>query len=410
MARVKLTKAVVDALEVPKTGQAFVWDSELQGFAVRITPTGVKSWIVQMMVRGAQKRRMTIGQCSRVPLDQARVEARRLLAHADLGRDVAQERKEAKKVKPEANPTMADFAERWLDEVVARRNRPGTVKLRRLLVKNHITPHIGTKRIADLTRKDIEDLHHEVTKQYPVAANRAVSTLSAILATAMRWGLLSSNPALNVDRNAEEGRERYLTPEEIKALATALDESPAQDSADVVRLLLLTGARVGEVLAMRWEQLNLEAGVWTKPAATTKQNKTHRVPLSPPAVAVLTKRQQAAKKKADLRDERRSKLDRGPEKGNPWVFPGEGKDGHMTAIRCFWEAVCKRSGIKGARVHDLRHTFASLLVSSGESLPVVGALLGHTQAKTTSRYAHLLDDPLRAATARVAAIAERGKL
>jgi integrase len=410
MARVKLTKAVIEALQAPAKGQAFIWDSEMKGFAVRITPTGVKSWIVQMRVRGGKERRMTVGLCSKLPLDRARIEARKLLAHADLGRDVGKERKDARRIMPEANPTMANFAERWLDEVVARRNRPGTVKLRRLLVKNHITPHIGTKRIADLTRKDIEDLHHEVTKQYPVAANRAVSTLSAILATAMRWGLLVSNPALNVDRNAEEGRERYLTPEEIKVLAKALDESPAQDSADVVRLLLLTGARVGEVLSMRWEQLNLEAGLWIKPAATTKQNKTHRVPLSPPAVAVLTKRQQAAKKKADLRDERRSKLDRRPEKGNPWVFPGEGKDGHMTAIRCFWEAVCKRSGIKGARVHDLRHTFASLLVSSGESLPVVGALLGHTQAKTTSRYAHLLDDPLRAATARVAEIAERGRL
>ncbi|MBF0169036.1 MAG: tyrosine-type recombinase/integrase [Alphaproteobacteria bacterium] len=409
MARVRLSKAIVDELETPSEGQVFTWDAEVKGFAVRVTSKGAKSWIVQMKVRGGKERRMTVGLCSKLPLDRARVEARKLLAHADLGRDVGKERKDARRIMPEANPTMADFAERWLDEVVERRNRPGTVKLRRLLVKNHITPHIGTKRLTELTRKDIEDLHHEVTKQYPVAANRAVSTLSAILATAMRWGLLASNPALNVDRNAEEGRERYLTPEEIKGLAKALDESPAQDSADVVRLLLLTGARVGEVLAMRWEQLNLEVGVWTKPAATTKQNKTHRVPLSPPAVLVLTKRQQAARKKADERL-RRNTLDRRPEKGNPWVFPGEGKDGHMTAIRCFWEAVCKRSGIKGARVHDLRHTFASLLVSSGESLPVVGALLGHTQAKTTSRYAHLLDDPLRAATNRVAEIAESGKL
>jgi len=377
-----------------------VWDSVLPGFAVRLTAAGGKAWVVQTKVRGGKERRITIGSCAKVPLDKARVEASKLIAHADLGRDVAQERQEARQVKPEANPTLADFADRWLEEVVARRNRPGTVKIRRLLVKNHIKPHIGARRLAEITRKDIEDLHHAVSVKYPVAANRAVSTLSAILATAVRWGMLDRNPALGVDRNAEEGRERYLTPEEIKALSVALDESPAQDSADVVRLLLLTGARVGEVLAMRWEQLDLGAGVWTKPAATTKQNKTHRVPLSPPAVAVLTKRKEAAKEAA--KKVKRPKLDRPAEEGNPWVFPGEGKDGHMTSIRVFWGAVCKRAKIKGARIHDLRHTFASLLVSAGESLPIVGALLGHTQAKTTSRYAHLLDDPLRAAVAKIA--------
>lgn len=401
MARVRLTKAVVENLPAPAKGQAFVWDSEIAGFAVRVTPTGAKSWIVQTRVRGGKERRMTVGLCSKVPLDKARDEARKLIAHADLGRDVAQERKDARQVKPDANPTMAEFAERWLEEVVARRNRASTLKLRRLLVKNHVTPHIGTKRITEIARKDIEDLHHAVSVKYPVAANRAVATVSAILATAVHWGLLERNCALGVHRNAEEGRERYLTLQEVKALSLALDESPAQDSADVVRLLLLTGARVGEVVAMRWEHLELDAGVWTKPAATTKQNKLHRVPLSVPAVAVLRKRLEASRR---ARPGRASKLDRAAQEGNPWVFPGDGRDGHMTTIRSFWAAVCKRAGIQGARVHDLRHTFASLLVSAGESLPIVGALLGHTQAKTTSRYAHLLDDPLRAAAERVAAI------
>lgn len=403
MARIRLSKKLVDELSSPEKGQAFVWDADVPGFGVRLTPSGAKAWFVQFRVRGGKERRMVVGRCDRVPLDKARIEARKILAAADLGRDPAEERREAREVKPETNPTLEDFADRWLEEVVARRNRPGTVKIRRLLVKNHIKPHIGDRRLAEITRKDIEDLHHAVSEQYPVAANRAVSTLSAILATAVRWGMLDRNPALGVHRNAEEGRERYLTPDEIKALGVALDQSPAQDSADVVRLLLLTGARVGEVLAMRWEQLDLDAGVWTKPAATTKQNKTHRVPLSSPAVAVLRKRLESAKKA--VKRPRTSKLSRGAQEGIPWVFPGDGKDGHMTSVRVFWAAVCKRAKIKGARIHDLRHTFASLLVSSGESLPVIGALLGHTQAKTTSRYAHLVDGALRRATERVAEIA-----
>lgn len=392
MARVRLTKTLVDELQPPEKGQAFVWDSEVPGFAVRATPSGAKAWIVQMRVRGGKERRMTIGFCNKVPLDKARQEARKVLATADLGRDPAQERKEAREVKPDLNPTLSEFATRWLDEVAGRRNRAGTLKNRRLLLKNHILPVLGEKRLADIRRKDIEDMHHRISQSFPVAANRAVSLCSAIFSTAERWGMLTENAATKIERNMEEGRERYLTSDEITRLHTGLDQSQAQDSADVVRLLLLTGARVGEVLAMQWAHLDLTIGLWVKPAATTKQNRIHRVPLSPAAVTVLAKRQSAQQAK-----QRKGEL-------LPWVFPGDGANGHMTTIRTFWSAVCRRAGIEGVRVHDVRHTFASLLVSSGESLPVVGALLGHTQAKTTSRYAHLQDEALRKAAARVANI------
>lgn len=391
MSRVRLTKTLVDEMAAPEKGQSFIWDTDVPGLAVRLTPTGAKAWVVQMRVRGGKERRMTIGYCNKVPLDMARKEARKVIATADLGRDPAQERKEAREVKPDTNPLFGEFAERWLTEVAGRRNRAGTLKNRRLLLKNHILPILAQKRLTDIQRRDIEDLHHRVSQKFPVAANRAVSLCSAIFSAAERWGMLTENPATKIERNSEEGRERYLTPEEIGRLQQALDQSQAQDSADVVRLLLLTGARVGEVLAMQWEHLNLDAGVWVKPAATTKQNKLHRVPLSAEAVAVLGKRRQ---QQVDAR--RRATAPAG------WVFPGDGANGHMTTIRTFWAAVCRRAGIEGVRVHDVRHTFASLLVSSGESLPVVGALLGHTQAKTTSRYAHLLDSALRGAADRVA--------
>ena len=143
----------------------------------------------------------------------------------------------------------------------------------------------------------------------------------------------------------------------------------------------LTGARRGEVLAATWDQFDLDLGVWTKPGATTKQKTEHRIPLSAPARQLI------------------AELPRDSE----YLFPGRGSS-HRVEIKYAWAAVCKKAGIKGARIHDLRHTYASLLASSGLSLPVIGALLGHTQAQTTLRYAHLLDDPLRKATETVGAI------
>lgn len=392
MARIKITKTLVDGLEAPESGQAFVWDSMLPGFGVRITSKGGKSWIVQMRVRGGKERRMTVGRCAKVPLDKARTAAKELLASADLGHDPMQQRKDARNVNLDLNPLFLDFADRWLEEVVKPRNREGTYKHRHLLVQNHIAPRIGQLRLQEITRKHIEDLHSQVSVDYPVAANRVVSLCSAVFAVAVRWGLLEKNPAVQIERNPEHGRERYLTSDEISRILYDLARTEAQDSADVVRLLLLTGARVGEVLSMTWDQVDLDQGIWTKPASSTKQNRLHRVPLSGPALEVLAKRKNNREKQ---------------KRKSQWVFPGSGKNGHMTTIRTFWSAVCRRSNVQGARIHDLRHTFASLLVSSGESLPVIGALLGHTQAKTTARYAHLLDDPLKQAMDKVAALTSK---
>ncbi|MEI7606613.1 MAG: integrase arm-type DNA-binding domain-containing protein, partial [Rhodospirillaceae bacterium] len=169
MARVRLTKTLVDDLQTPEKGQVFVWDSEVPGFAVRTTPSGAKAWIVQMRVRGGKERRMTIGFCHKVPLDKARQEARKVLATADLGRDPAQERKEAREVKPDMNPTFAEFSTRWLAEVAERRNRAGTLKNRRLLLKNHVLPSLGEKPLADIGRKDIEDMCAGRSKAPPLA-------------------------------------------------------------------------------------------------------------------------------------------------------------------------------------------------------------------------------------------------
>jgi integrase len=203
---------------------------------------------------------------------------------------------------------------------------------------------------------------------------------------AVRWEMRDDNPARGIERNNEEKRNRYLVGDELRRLTEALAAYPVQMSANAIRLLLLTGARRGEVLAARWDQLDLDAGIWVKPSSHTKQKREHRIPLSAGARLLLVEIKASAG-------------------SSEFLFPSaQGTAGHLTDIKRAWASICRLAGLTGVRTHDLRHSYASMLASSGLSLPVIGALLGHTQASTTQRYSHLFDDPLRATTDRVGAI------
>lgn len=202
---------------------------------------------------------------------------------------------------------------------------------------------------------------------------------------AIELGCITDNPAFRLPRHSEQPRRRYLSLEELQKVIADIDASPAQDSADAVRLLLYTGARVGEVLSMRWENIDFERGVWSKQASATKQNRDHHVPLTEEALSLLRARRKAT--------------------NGEWAFPARySPTGHLTTIRVFWKQVCKRAGIPDCHIHDLRHTFASLAARQGVPLQVVGGLLGHSDHKTTNRYLHLYDDPLRAGAAAVAGL------
>jgi integrase len=192
------------------------------------------------------------------------------------------------------------------------------------------------------------------------------------------------NPAQGLERNREEKRARYLSATELPRLLAAIHKHEQRQGARAILLLLLTGARRAEVLTATWNQFDLDHGVWTKPAASTKQKALHHVPLSNPAIELLKQIQQE------------SVL-------SEFLFPAR-DGGHRIDIKKDWAQVCRAAGITGLRLHDLRHSYASMLVSAGLSLPIVGALLGHSQASTTQRYAHLADDPLRQATAKVGQI------
>ena len=197
---------------------------------------------------------------------------------------------------------------------------------------------------------------------------------------AVAWGWRGDNPAKGIPRFHEDRRQRWLSAEELSRLWAALQAHPNRRAANAVKLMVLTGARRSEVLHATWDQFDMDRGVWTKPSHHTKQNRTEHVPLSKPALALLT----AMKAEADAEQ--------------PHLFPGDKPGQPLGDIKRFWQRMCSEAGIEGVRLHDLRHTYASSLVSRGVSLHIVGRLLGHTQPQTTARYAHLDDAALREAT------------
>jgi integrase len=237
-------------------------------------------------------------------------------------------------------------------------------------------------KVAAVTQSDIDRLHRQLSTRAPYRANRLAALLSKMFALAIRWKLRSDNPAKGLERNQEEKRSRYLTAVELPNLLAAINAHKERQGANIIRFLLLTGARRGEALNATWDQFDLNASVWVKPSAHTKQKKEHRVPLSEPALVLL---QQLHEEKA----------------GSKYLFPSLHTGLPRVEVRKDWATICAAAGIASLRLHDLRHSFASMLAGHGLGLSVIGALLGHTQASTTQRYAHLADDPLRAATAKV---------
>ncbi len=392
----KLTKARIDALKYEGTklthghSRDIRWDDMVSGLGVRIYPSGKKHFVLSYRVKG-RKRLYTIGKYGDpFTLEMARKKAGKLKGEIIDGGDPLRHRQEER-----AAPTVKELAKRYLSDHAERHKRPASVRDDRAMIDKIILPRLGTRKVADITFADVDALHARL-KATPYRANRVIALLSKMFSLASTrwrdWSQLDYNPAKGIEKYPEEGRERYLSPPELGALTKALASHPNQTTANAIRLLILTGARRMEVLAAKWDQFDLQEGVWVKPSAHTKQKREHRVPLNAPALQLLT--------------EMRSATEGENTAENEFVFPAGGDNNHLTEIRKGWEMVCEEAGITGCRVHDLRHTFASILASSGHSLPIIGQLLGHTHQATTNRYAHLYDDPLREATNRVGSLVD----
>jgi integrase len=394
----RISKRAVDALQCPGgKDRAFLWDDDLAGFGVAAFPTGRKVYVAQYRKDG-RSRRVSIGEHGRLTPDEARKQAKVILGAVETGADPIAERRAARAVK-----TFGEIADDFMSQHVIPKRKSRTGEEYRRLLDLHILPAIGAKRVVEVRRSDVSRMHAKMAET-PRAANHALALISAIWNWASRRDevALADNPAKGIERYSEQGRERFLTMEEFARLGTALAEGESvglpwdADEAGqkakhlakpenrrakldpfavaAIRLLILTGARLREILDAEWSHVDLERGILFLP-----DSKTGRKPiyLSAATQAVL-----AAVPRIE---------------GNPHIIAGAKSGKPRADLKKPWAAVCRAAGLKGVRIHDLRHSFASFGTGASLGLPIIGRLLGHTQAATTQRYAHLDADPVRRA-------------
>ncbi len=390
----KLTKTVVDRA-VPRAKDYFLWDADLKGFGLKIARGGRKSYVCKFRLgsgRNAPTRRMTIGaHGSPWTVDQARIEARKIIGRVANGEDPAKEKQDAKK-----QITVAELCDLYLERGMATK-KPSTIATDKGRIERHIKPLLGKKRVPDVTRADIKRFLQDVAngktakdvktglrgraivKGGKGAATRTVGLLGGIFTYAFDCGLIEINPVHGVRRFPDKKGQRYLSQQELVALGAALADAEKDGknpfAVAVIKLLIFTGARKNEIQGLRWDEVDFQAGYLKLADSKTGQK---AIPLNAGALEIL------------------SNLAR--QQGSEYVFPSFGGSTHYVGTPMIWTKIRAAAGLEDVRLHDLRHSFASIAVSGGASLPIIGALLGHSDSSTTQRYAHLQDDPLKAAS------------
>jgi integrase len=366
-ATVKLTKVLVENAQIPPTGQEFLRDNEITGFALRITSSGGRSFIWEGRVK-RRMRRITLGRYPDISVQIARQKAQAIRGELANGRDPAQERRIARD-----ELTFADLTEAYVERHAKQHKsswKRDVQMLRAYLAKWR------SRKLSDISPDEIDRLHKNIGEEHGhYAANRTIALLRAMFNLAHDWGFSKAdNPAARIKPYREQKRERFLSPDELRRVNEALIGEPNQYWRGYFVLSLLLGPRRSELLAARWADIDLVQRSWHLP--TTKSGRSHLLPLPEAAVEIL----QAL-----------------PSREREFVFPGTGATGHLTEPKKAWRRIRTRAGVPDARIHDLRRTLGSWLAASGHSLPLIGRVLNHSNASTTQIYARLSLDPVREA-------------
>jgi len=374
MATKRITKRIVDSLKPGET----VWDSELSGFGVRCQRRD-KVYGLKTRVNGRQ-RWFTIGKHGApwAP-DTARRHAMGLLGEIARGGDPSDGRSKAKDL------TVGELANLFLAEHVDSKRKASTATLYRDILNRIVVPKLGKSIARNVKHADVAALHHGL-QSTPYQANRTVAVLSKMFSCAEARELVpkDSNPCRHIEKYREHARERFLTSEEINRLADAIQDAEQgsrslPSTIAAIRLLLFTGARRNEILTLKWQYVDFERSMLFLPDSKTGRKPIH---LNALAVALLGELPRVA--------------------GNDYVLPGRKEGGSITELKTSWRAIRSKAGLDGVRLHDIRHTFASIAAGAGASLHMIGKLLGHRNPATTQRYAHLANDPMRSVGQQIA--------
>lgn len=395
----KLTRRQIASIKKTEKRTVF-YDPDLTGFALRVEPTGRMTYFAEYRPgaggRNVAKRRYTIGTTQELTPEEARKRAAEVLAAVRLGGDPAADRSKERSI-----PRFGDFVDTYLKDEEGRL-KPRTLANYRSYAERHMKPALGALQLDKVTPEDVARLHRNVGKTRPTTANRLLEVIGSIYRHAATQGHVPRgfNPASSVRGFKEEGRERFLSADELKRLGETLalaetEGLPWKESTskhtpkanqrtiidrhacDAIRLLILTGFRLREVLNMRWSDIDFERGIVLLP--DTKTGRRHAV-LSAPALTLL----------------------QGIERLGDYVIRGDARDRPRHDLNRPWRAIRSHARLDDVRLHDLRHSFASVAAVGGVPLAMIGKMLGHAQASTTQRYAHIADDPLRAAADAVA--------
>ncbi len=371
----RLTRRSIEALEPRRTGY-FEWDDELPRFGVRVLPSGRKTFVIQYRVN-RRSRRMTLGKFGIVTPEWARRRAFQELAQVEMGEDPL-----ARRIEKQQAINVFELATRF--EITHIDLNPhlksSTGREYKHALRRYILPALGKLKVQEVVRTDVARLHLSMVDR-PYQANRTIEVVSKMFNLAEEWGLRpeGTNPRRGIKKYPEKKRERFLSAGELQRVGEVLSEMETErvemsSAIAATRLLMLTGCRLNEILKLRWDHVRLRAGELQLPDSKTGRKV---VQLGDAAVAVI-----AAIPRLE---------------GNPWVITGRLEGASLTDLQPFWQRVRARAGLNGVRIHDLRHTFASIAAAKGMSLPMIGKLLGHTQVQTTARYAHLAQGTVKQA-------------
>lgn len=369
-----LTKAIVEAAVAPKAGQTFIRDDAIKGFALRLIAAGGKSFVFEGRIKG-RMRRVTIGRHPDLTVAMARQKILEIRAAIGRGDDPAEAR-----ITEKHEAVFGALAERYLRDYALPHKKPRSVANDKYCLAHYIPSGWRTRRLSDIARMDIEQLHSRVARDHGrYAANHAVRLLRHMFNLARDWKMLGNeNPAARIKLFKEQRRERYLTPEELVKVNDALREEPDWRWRAYFPLALMLGTRRAELCAARWEDIDLKQRTIRLPE--TKAGRPHLLPLPRAAISILEFSPSQTK--------------------SGWIFPSNSSTGHIVEPAKAWQRIRKRAGVEDVRIHDLRHTLASWLVGAGYNLSLIGRALNHSQIATTERYAHLAMDPIREALER----------